>query len=177
MCDKIYEIVKKFIKESKVNKSDIWQIVHIFDTDGTYVPNSAVVLGNTKDFFYSTTQISCKNPERIIKRNEKKRKIMNFLLCQQEIKNIPYIGYYMSSNLDHVLYNEQNLPEELKIVFADTFYEELRKKPELFIDFLEEVGESVPNSFPVSWGYIKEGLHSLERHTNLHIYFKQNPFK
>jgi len=28
-----------------------------------------------------------------------------------------------------------------------------------------------------SWRFIKEGLHSLERHTNLHIYFEENPYQ
>lgn len=28
----------------------------------------------------------------------------------------------------------------------------------------------------VSWSYIREELHSLERHTNLHLYFTDNPY-
>lgn len=38
-----------------------------------------------------------------------------------------------------------------------------------------ELVNGVPESFPLSWRYIKGGLHSLERHTNLNIYFKENP--
>ena len=48
--------------------------------------------------------------------------------------------------------------------------------PELFLPFLEKyVVNGVPNSFPASWIYIKEDNHSLERHTNLHIYFSKHP--
>ena len=43
-------------------------------------------------------------------------------------------------------------------------------------DFLkEEVANGVPTAFLASWRYIKEELHSLERHTNLNLYFKENP--
>lgn len=46
----------------------------------------------------------------------------------------------------------------------------------LFIKFLEmEVVNGVPESFPESWRYIRKELHSLQRHTNLNIYFKENP--
>ena len=102
---------------------------------------------------------------------------MNFLLEQKDIKGIPYIGYFMSSNLDHALYDEQNLADDLKGDYADAFYTEFVGREELFVDFLkDEVVNGVPDGFPASWHYIKEGLHSLERHTNLHIYFEQNPY-
>lgn len=46
----------------------------------------------------------------------------------------------------------------------------------MFIEFLnDEVVNGVPNTMSTSWRFIMDGLHSLERHTNLHIYFIQNP--
>ncbi len=102
---------------------------------------------------------------------------MDYLLGLDNIKGIRYIGYFMSSNLDHSLYNEQNLPDELKGEYADAFYEEFQGKEKLFVDFLtDEVANGVPDIYPASWRYIKEGVHSLERHTNLHLYFKDNPY-
>ncbi len=93
------------------------------------------------------------------------------------IKGISYTKYFMSSNLDHALYNEQNLDEKLKKDYADAFYDAFEGKEKLFIDFLEEeVSNGVPGTFTASWKYIKEDLHSLERHSNLHIYFKENPY-
>lgn len=82
----------------------------------------------------------------------------------------------MSCNLDHALYNEQNLSEESKQDYADSFYEVFKDAPRSFVDFLnEQVVNGVPRSYPQSWKYIEEGLHSLERHTNLNIYFDKNP--
>jgi hypothetical protein len=82
----------------------------------------------------------------------------------------------MSCNLDHALYNEINLDEALKQEYADDFYEKFTGKEHLFPRFIElDVVNGVPDKMGASWRYIKEDLHSLERHTNLHIYFKIHP--
>lgn len=69
-----------------------------------------------------------------------------------------------------------NLDEKLKQDYADQFYEKFIGKERLFVDFLNaDVVNGVPDTMAGSWKYIKENLHSLERHTNLHIYFVQHP--
>lgn len=86
--------------------------------------------------------------------------------------------YFMSSNLDHALYNQQNLSDEDKKKYADAFYEKFLGVEKYFIDFLKfDAVNGVPDNFPASWRYIKEDLRSLERHTNLHIYFLENPYE
>ena len=174
----IYEKVEEYRKDKKLKKSDIWEIVHIFDTDGAYIPEDAIEQGESSKFVYTTDKIFCKNVENVISRNKLKSEMMEYLLSLGDINGIPYIGYFMSSNLDHALYNEQNLDDELKGEYADAFYEEFQGREKLFVDFLkEEVANGVPDSYPLSWRYIKEDVHSLERHTNLHIYFDKNPFQ
>ena len=173
----IYNKVDEYMKDKKLLPKHIWQIVHIFDTDGAYVPDTAIMKGGTKEFMYSPTCISCKNVQSVLDRNKRKSNLMNYLLGIQDIKGIPYICYFVSSNLDHALYNIQNLNKELKGDYADAFYSEFEGKEEMFIDFLkEEVANGVPTAFLASWRYIKEDVHSLERHTNLHIYFEMNPY-
>ena len=170
--DIIYAKVDEYRKYKKLYKSDILEIVHIFDTDGTYIPSEAIIKGETSHFVYSEKQISCKNVDAVKKRNENKSAMMDYLLSLDNIKGIRYIGYFMSSNLDHSLYNEQNLSDELKGEYADAFYEVFQGKEKLFVDFLnDEVANGVPDIYQTSWRYIKEGVHSLERHTNLHLYF------
>ena len=66
----IYEKVESYRKEKKLNKNDIWQIVQIFDTDGTYIPESAIVTGETKEFYYTTEEISCKDREKVERKNK-----------------------------------------------------------------------------------------------------------
>ena len=172
----IYKFVDKYRKDKKLKISDIWQIVQIFDTDGAYIDNSNIIQGDSTEIIYSTEKISCQSTQKVINRNTHKREIMDYLLKCDSIKGIPYRCYYLSSNLDHALYNHINLSEEQKTQFAQAFYEEFIGKETLFVKFLDmEVVNGVPDSFPASWKYIREGVHSLQRHTNLNIYFKENP--
>lgn len=114
--------------------------------------------------------------EKVKKRNKHKRELMNYLLTCGEINGISYQCFYLSSNLDHALYNKLNLDEDEKVAYANVFYETFLNNEKYFIDFLNmQVVNGVPESFPASWRYIKEDLHSLERHTNLNIYFKEHP--
>ena len=172
----IYKFVDKYRKDKKLKLSDIWQIVQIFDTDGTYIDNSNIIQGDSTEIIYSTENISCKNIQKVKDRNRHKREMMDYLLKCDNIKGIPYRCYYLSSNLVHALYNQLNLSDELKSQYSQVFYEQFMGKESLFIKFLEmEVVNGVPESFPASWRYIKEDLNSLHRHTNLNIYFKENP--
>lgn len=174
--DRIYEIVVGFMKDKKLNKSDIYQIIQIFDMDGAYIPETAIGAGTEHDFVYTTTNILCKDAERVKCRNYQKRAVMDHLLTVREIRGIAYEMYFMSCNLDHALYDVMNLDENLKQNYADQFYEKFIGKEWLFIDFLNtDVVNGVPDTMTGSWSYIKEALHSLERHTNLHIYFTLHP--
>ena len=174
--DKIYDIVNAFLKDKKFTKSNIIQVVQIFDTDGTYISNDYIEFGDSAKFEYTPTTIKCKYKQNVIDRNESKSKIMNYLLSLADIKGISYDKYFMSCNLDHALYNKQNLDKDLKQENADAFYETFKDAPKSFIEFLKkDVVNGVPESYPNSWIYIKQELHSLERHTNLNIYFDKNP--
>ena len=126
--------------------------------------------------FYTTENISCKNVEKAKIRNRHKKELMDYLLICDSIKGIPYRCFYLSSNLDHALYNKLNLDDESKSEYALAFYEAFLGKEKLFINFLDmQVVNGVPKNFSASWKYIKAERHSLERHTNLNLYFKENP--
>ena len=170
--DRINQIIRNFLDDKKLKRSDIFQVVQIFDMDGVFIPDEAIILGESYSFVYSTQNISCKDVEHAKERNALKREILNHLLSLQHIKEWPYEMYFMSCNLDHALYDEINLDHELKQDYADKFYERFLGKEYLFIEFLkDDVVNGVPDTLSASWRYIKEDLHSLERHTNLHIYF------
>lgn len=172
----IYKFVDKYRKDKKLRISDIWQIVQIFDMDGAFIDDSNILQGDNTEIIYSTENISCRNIQKVKDRNKHKREIINYLLTCNSIKGISYRCYYLSSNLDHALYNQLNLSDELKSQYSLAFYEQFMGRESLFIKFLEmEVVNGVPENFPESWRYIRKELHSLQRHTNLNIYFKENP--
>jgi len=70
VCDILYAKVKKYLDENKLKKTDVWQVIQIFDTDGTYIPEAAILPGPTNEFCYSTTSISCWYPEKVKERSK-----------------------------------------------------------------------------------------------------------
>lgn len=110
----IYKFIDKYRKDKKLKLSDIWQVVQIFDMDGAYIDDSNILQGYSTEIIYSTENISCKNTQKVKDRNKHKREMINYLLTCDSIKGIPYRCYYLSSNLDHALYNQLNLSDELK---------------------------------------------------------------
>ena len=78
--EEIYKFVDKYRKDKKLKLSDIWQIVQIFDTDGTYIDDSNIIQGDSTEIVYSTENISCKNMQKVINRNKHKREIMIIFL-------------------------------------------------------------------------------------------------
>ena len=94
--DRIYSIVDKYIKDKKLKKKDIYQVVQIFDMDGAYIPEEAISKGESYAFVYSTKGISCTNPERVKERNDRKKAILNYLLSINDVKSLPYEVYFVS---------------------------------------------------------------------------------
>lgn len=173
---KVYEYVDRYRKDKKLSKKDISQVVHIFDMDGAYIDDSYIKKSDDDGFIYSEEGIECSDVNRVIIRNSHKREIMDYLLSRVTIKGIPYRCFYFSCNLDHALYNKPNLNENEKMKYANAFYESFIGKEELFVKFLDyEVVNNVPITYDASWSFIKSELHSLERHTNLNVYFRENP--
>lgn len=170
---KVGNIVKGYA--GKVFKSeDFSQIIHITDTDGTYVPNDAVVEDAVAvKPFYSTTEIRTQKKSGIENRNLRKRECLNKLSSTSRIWNIPYQIYYMSCNLDHTLYGKLNSTDEEKEKDAFAFAKKYMEDIPGFIKFISESDFSIMGSYPQSWKYIREGSHSLERHTNFELCFQE----
>ena len=79
----------------------------------------------------------------------------------------------MSANLDHVLYNKLNSSDKDKENDAFLFAKRYKDHLDEFLQFIADSDFSVVGDFKESWEFIKEGKHSLERHTNLRICFKK----
>lgn len=96
------------------------------------------------------------------------------LVSVNHIWEIPYKVYYMSCNLDHVLYNKLNSTDEEKEFDSFDFYEKYENDYKGFVDFLCNSDFSVNMSYKDSWKYIEQGLNSLNRHTNVNLCFAPN---
>ena len=176
---KVGDLLKKYAKSNHYSKSDFLEVIHIMDTDGTFIPDEKVVEDSSlREPRYSLTEICCSNPEQIQSRNKRKSENMDKLSKQNQIwVSIPYRCYYMSSNLDHVLHNLLNCSSEDKERNAFLFAKKYKNALGEFLQFLCESDFSVNTSYRESWDFIKEGLHSLERHSNLGLCFKDISLK
>ena len=102
-------------------------------------------------------------------RNQQKRDNLYRLRSCGIIWTIPYSLYYMSCNLDHVLYNKQNSTDKDKENDAYVFAKKYKGKAEAFKEFICKSPFSVTGDYKGSWDYIEKDLNSVNRYTNLCI--------
>ena len=108
-------ILETYMKANHLAKSHFQEIVHIVDMDGAYVPDSVIMKDETaQKTIYSLTEIRTDKVSKIIDRNATKRACINKISSTPKLHNIPYQAYFMSCNLDHVLYDKLNSTDEEK---------------------------------------------------------------
>lgn len=169
--NRVNDEIKKFLKAKSFRKTDIIKIIHLVDMDGAYIDSSAIKYGNTNKFMYNKDCIVFSNIEQVKSRNERKSKILDKLSTTNSISKIEYCMYYFSCNLEHVLHNEQNVEDELKNEYSDKFIEKYDGNENEFVQFLSNSEFTVHGDYKETWQYIKQGLNSLNRYCNLHLFF------
>lgn len=116
---------------------------------------------------------------RIKKRNKKNRKLkrenMEKLIGTDTIwSTVPYKLYFMSSSLDHVLYDKLNTNDDAKKANAKVFMEKYDNNWDECIKFLSESSFVVKGNYYETWEYIRKDKRSLERNTNINLSFPNN---
>lgn len=168
-------MIKQHASINKLKNTDFKRIIHIMDTDGTFISPEYVMHGSNKaDPYYSISNIITSKVKDIQKRNQNKKSNMIKLYSTNSIWNIPYKAYYMSCNLDHVLYNCLNCTDEEKENHALDFYEKYEEDYQGFIDFICNSSFSVNKSYKESWTFIQNELNSLNRFSNVCLCFKKD---
>ncbi|MDO4292752.1 MAG: hypothetical protein Q4C65_05910 [Eubacteriales bacterium] len=171
IVSKVGNLVKNYAGRM-FKPDDFSQIIHITDMDGVFIPDDAVVEDNAAvKPAYSETEIRTQRKNGIEARNSRKRENLNRLASTAAIWKVPYQIYYMSCNLDHVLYGKLNSTDDEKERDAFTFAKKYRDDIPGFINYISKSAFSVTGGYSQSWQYIREGLHSLERHTNFGLCF------
>lgn len=173
----IGQTVKSYAKENHFCNTDFKEIIHIVDMDGAYIPDENIIEDQElNEVLYSTTEIRSNSKNKIINRNAQKSDNLNRLKSCNSIWNIPYSVFYMSCNLDHVLYNKLNCSDEEKENNAFEFARKYKKDTKAFCEYMINSDFAVVNGFSyrTSWEYIKTELHSLERHSNFGLYLSES---
>lgn len=175
IINKVAFRVKDYAKKHKIHNTDFERIIHIVDTDGTFIPGDKVEFDSCcQKTHYELEFIKTANVNRILLRNRNKKNNVSKLGSVNHIWEIPYKVYYMSCNLDHVLYNKLNSTDDEKEFDSLDFYEKYENDYKGFVDFLCNSDFSVNMSYKDSWKYIEQGLNSLNRHTNVNLCFAPN---
>ena len=173
--DRIIAAVNEQIKLFRGNiykPGDFCKVVHLADTDGAFIPEDAVVAEAVEGRqypFYTDTQILTPEPANIIDRNARKGRNIAKLASTGRVGGIPYSFYYFSCNLDHVLHGRNNLSEAEKIACSRDFDLQYADDPNAFIRFMKDESFAVQGTYQETWAFIKQGTHSLERHSNFRI--------
>ena len=115
---KLGDNIRNYLKLKGLGKTDLQRVIHIVDIDGAYIEDSSVIQDdNCQKIRYTTQSIFTAHKDKIIERNSKKRANLDYISTKDTIfTKIPYQVFYMSSNLDHVLYNELNSIDILSLI-------------------------------------------------------------
>lgn len=172
IVSKLGNLIKSFANRT-FKKGDFCRIIHITDTDGAFIPNSSIIEDEkASELHYSLTEIHTCNKAGIVERNRRKRENLIRLASTSKIWSIPYHIYYMSRNLDHALYGKPNSTNKEKEADSLAFAKRYKDNIPAFLAFIAASDFAVTTEYTQSWRHIRDGLHSLERHTNLGLCFQ-----
>ncbi len=167
----IGNFVKRYSEKYFYDQNDFLEVVQIVDMDGAYINDKAIVRAVNGKTVYLKDRIEVDIPERIIHRNRKKRDNLNRLISLNKVwGSIPYSIYFFSSNLDHVIHNDANLPDNKKESQAARFAKIYLNNNAGFLRFINDPVLSGGSTYKESWTCIRTGLNSLHRCTNLSVF-------
>ena len=167
-------IVKAYARDNHFQKLHFQEVIHLVDMDGAYIPDENVVEDAEQEApLYTPTEIRTANREGILRRNEQKRQNLDRLCGLSEVWGMPYHVYFMSCNLDHVLYGKQNSTDKEKEDDSYAFAKAYRENPAGFVQYISGSAFSVTGGYRESWEFVKQDLHSLERYTNFGLCFRE----
>lgn len=175
--DKISKLVRDFRKNgvpySNIKASDIDRIVHIVDLDGSFIPRRNIQFADVGRYTYEDEFIKSNDPDKTYGRNRKKAGILRLLSSVDKIDNIKYDVYFVSCNMDHMLFGAINISPQTKESLADRFVKECKEKPECIYLNVFDSSIAYECSYDDSWQKIQVGTNSLKRHTNFNLYLKE----
>jgi hypothetical protein len=153
-------------------KKDIIKVIHLVDTDGTFIPANKVMLSTTDEIQYFEDRIESADIGTIVDRNKRKSQVLYRLYTTNRVGQIPYRVFYFSRNLEHVLHNDsKNLTDDEKEIYADAFADRYSSDPEGFKKFISSSAFTVSGEFIDTWNFIMQDVNSLNRYCNFHLLF------
>ena len=170
---KVNEQIKIFLDNNHFSKKDIASVVHLVDIDGVYVDAAAVVeKSDLNNIMYFEDHMEVQNKVNAIKRNEKKRILLNKLYTTTKIGGLDYKMYFFCCNLEHVLHDEQNVERDRKEDLACEFRDRFAENVDEFVKFINSPKFKVEGEYLETWEFLKRDKNSLSRLCNFHLFFE-----
>lgn len=174
------DTVRRVEDRYKFRPGDFFKVVHIIDTDAAFIPDAKVLDGSMNPEAATGGKATLYDPQRGIwtqhvkavreRNHQKKQKVQRLCAQKQICRYIPYGLYYLSMNLEHVLYNRPNVSTSEKLMLAKQKEKEYIRAPQTLLSFfLQPAIAKGGGEYRGSWQYIFEGNHSLGRCSNLNI--------
>lgn len=168
---RVVEQVKIFLGRYKLKWSDLAAIIYLTDTDGTFIAASSVVQNDELNgISYFLDHVESPYSASIVSRNDNKSACLKVLCRSGHLtysgQRVAFKTCYMSRNLEHALHGRvEEADTPTKVALSRKFAKYYRVHPEAFAELITKIAPS--GSYQDSWLYIADGLHSLERGSNL----------
>ena len=168
--------IKGVMDKQKFLKEDILAVIQITDTDGVFIDDRFVVVDASIDekTIYLQDGIRVSNEDQAVKikkRNKDKSTKVRTMLSAQKVIDFPYYLLYFSCNLDHVLHEDCNTPENMKFLKAKEFNDKFKQKFDDFRSFFTNGTFIVNGTHKETWDFIQKDRNSLRRYSNFHLIF------
>ena len=152
----------------RIIPSDVKKIIHIIDTDGTFIPEDSIIETEDGKVLYFDESMHYFDRAFLVGRNRKKARIIRKLLATRQIDNIPYELLFASCNMDHLLFNDRNPLPNAKGENALVFSGKCKSRVDLQNSVFAE-GICASGTLADSWNMIQKKYNSLARHTNINL--------
>ncbi len=171
LTDILLDFRRNGVPYSNIRIDDIQEFVQIVDIDGVFIPDENVQKGGNSEFYYSDNAIITSNVDGAIGRNKKKAEILQKLFEVQQIGNVPYSIYYASCNMDHLLFDKRNSDRGEKCNNSENFADKCDEHPSILAESVFKKGIGAEGTYSESWSFIQQGCNSLQRYTNINLFF------
>lgn len=171
--DVLMDFRRKGVPFSNIKISEIQEIVQIVDLDGVFIPYENIIRGEDNSFSYTDETIITSNVDGAYGRNKKKADILEKLVDIDQVGGVPYSVYYVSCNMDHVLFNERSLSQGFKNDNSLKFQVACSENSDILLDSIFNESINYEGNYYDSWQYVSEECNSLNRHTNLNLFFSE----
>lgn len=169
---RLSDLINDYKKKGRgypIGHRDIARVVQITDADGAFVDRKCIIRSSEPKIKYRVQSIETSNVDGVAGRNEKKSEVLKRLSSISQVCNIPYSIYYVSCNMDHVLFDDRNMTPYRKQTYSLDFQAKCEKQPEVIFESVLKPGIAIRSNYASSWEKIQFDNNSLRRITNLNL--------